>query len=399
MLIDENIKIMDGKRRAFLTTLGASAVGGCLGNITGFSSSNTTATDGEKRNATENSPDMRMTNDGDSGETNDSHETTIGFAGDTMVGRSLNGVYGKEDVDPATIWGDFKPHLNSLDGVFCNLECCLSNRGERFPNRAYYFRGDPNWAVPALDAGNIRFATLSNNHAMDFGPVALTDTIDELEKGGIENAGTGEIRTKAWDPTTVSVGGLDVAVVSFADEYEVYAASDDRPGIAWAKTDSKNARTRRLVGTAIERAKAATPDLLVVSLHWGENWVERPNDRLVSFGHWLIEQGADLVHGHSAHVVQAVEQYKDGIILHDTGDLVDDFGIKDDLGNDKSYLFEVTVKDGEFEEIRLVPFHIDDGDCRATENQAAWLRKTLRKRSEPFETTYERDGDQLVVQL
>ncbi len=107
----------------------------------------------------------------------------------------------------------------------------------------------------------------------------------------------------------------------------------------------------------------------------------------------------DLVHGHSAHVVQAVEQYRDSIILHDTGDLVDDFGIKDDLSNDKSYLFEVTLDGGDFEEIRLVPFHIDDGVSRASEDEAAWLRKTMHGRSEPFETTYERDGDGLVVQL
>ncbi|WP_435156983.1 CapA family protein [Haladaptatus sp. DFWS20] len=377
---------MDGKRRAFLAAVGVMPVGGCIGALTDSASSD--------EGGTSDTPPE--TDEGDDGE---NHETTVGFAGDTMVGRGLNGIYGKEDVDPATIWGDFQSRLKSLDGVFCNLECSLSKRGERFPDRAYYFRGDPDWAVPALSAGNIRFTTLSNNHSMDFGAVALTDTIDVLDKAGIANAGTGKTPTAAWEPATFSVGDLDVAVVSFSDEYEVYAATDDRPGIAWAQTDHDNLRTQRLVGNAIERAKSTNPDLLVVSLHWGENWIERPSNRLVEFGHWLVDQGADLVHGHSAHVVQAVEQYGDGVILHDTGDLVDDFGIKDDLGNDKSFLFEITLTGGEFEEIRLVPFHIDDGVRPATDDEAAWLRETMRERSDPFETTYERDGDGLVVQL
>nr|WP_265338412.1 CapA family protein [Haladaptatus pallidirubidus] len=257
---------MDRNQRAYLAAAGAVAVGGCTGKLTGSPSSGKTGTS-DTRTAAD---DSDTTDAIDSTNSREHHETTIGFAGDTMVGRSLNQIYGEENVDPATIWGDFRPRLESLDGVFCNLECCLSKRGERFPDRVYYFRGDPDWAVPALRAGNIRFATLSNNHAMDFGAVALTDTIDVLEEKGIENAGTGETPASAWDPATFSVGDLDVAVVSFSDEYEAYAVTNDRPGTAWAETDSENSRTRRIVGNAIESAKSTNPDLLVVSLHWGK---------------------------------------------------------------------------------------------------------------------------------
>lgn len=378
---------MGRSRRSFLAAVGTAWVGGCLGDP-----AESTAPGDEESTGT-------ATDTADRTDTPPRDETTIGFAGDAMVGRDLNGIYGPEEVDPASLWGDFQSRLGSVDGVFCNLECCLSDRGERFPDRAYYFRGDPEWAVPALEAGNVQFASLANNHAMDFGEVALLDTIDALEGAGIENAGTGKTPADAREPATVSVGDLDVAVVSFSDEYEFYAATEDRPGIAWARTDPEDSRTRRVVGEAIERAEATDPDLLVASVHWGENWVEVPGDRLVSFGHWLVDQGVDLVHGHSAHVVQAVEQYGDGVVLHDTGDLVDDFGIKAGRGNDRSYLFEVTVAGGEFEEVRLVPFHIDDGVRPATEKEAAWLRNTMRERSEPFETMYERAGDGLVVKL
>lgn len=371
---------MSRYRRTFLAAAGAVAVAGCA-----VPRADPTVTDDR---------DSTADRDG-SGRT----ETTIGFAGDTMVGRELNRQYGRSDVDPAAIWGDLRPRLESFDGVCCNLECCLSTRGEPAPGRTYHFRGDPEWAVPALSAGNVRFASLANNHAMDFGPVALTDTIDALTEAGIAVAGAGETPAAARAPTTFSVGDVDVAVVSFADRYVGYAVTDDGPGIAHIAPDPSDAETQRVVGDAIERAKATDPDLLVASVHLGPNWVERPSERLVAFNHWLVDRGVDLVHGHSAHVVQGIERYGDGVVLHDTGDFVDDFGVKGDLRNDRSYLFEVSLEDGDLREIRLVPIGIDDGVSRASEEAAAWLEETMRARSAPFETTYERDGDGLVVPL
>ncbi|WP_254521871.1 CapA family protein [Natrinema caseinilyticum] len=376
---------MSRRRRAFLATAGSVAVGGCVALR---ADPNTSENDDPGPPVAPNPPSEPKP-----------QRTTIGFGGDTMLGRRLNGLYGGPDDDPTAVWGDLRPRLESLDAVCCNLECCLSTRGEPFPNRAYHFRGDPAWVIPALRAGNVRFAALANNHAMDYGPVSLTDTIDALESGGIECAGTGATPDATLEPATFSAGDVSVACVSVSDQGGTYAVTDNRPGIAYVETDPENAETQRIVGEALERARAHDPDLLVASVHWGRNWIERPSDRLVAFGHWLVDQGVDLVHGHSAHVVQAVERYGDGVILHDTGDLVDDFGVKSGVRNDRSYLFEVTLEDGRFEEVRLFPIEIYDRVTRASEETAAWLRETMRARSAPFETTYERDGNCLVVRL
>ncbi|QLG49683.1 CapA family protein [Natrinema halophilum] len=376
---------MTRNRRAFLAAAGTVAVSGCA------------APRAEPAASGEDDPDPPVAPDPPADR--DRQRTTVGFGGDTMLGRRLNSIYGGPDGDPTAVWGDLRPRLESLDAVCCNLECCLSTRGEPFPNRAYHFRGNPAWVIPALRAGNVRFTALANNHAMDYGAVSLTDTIDVLEEAGIESAGTGATPDATIEPATFSAGDVSVACVSFSDQGSTYAVTDNRPGIAYVETDPENAETQRIVGEALERARAHDPDLLVASIHWGRNWVEQPGDRLVAFGHWLVDQGVDLVHGHSAHVVQAVEQYGDGVILHDTGDLVDDFGVKGGVRNDRSYLFEVTLEDGRVEQIRLVPIEIYDGVTRASEDAAAWLRETLRARSSFFGTTYERDGDCLLVSL
>lgn len=327
--------------------------------------------------------------------------TTIGFVGDAMLGRNLDERYGGTGVDPAAVWSDLRPRLAALDAVYCNLECGLSTRGTRFPDRAYYFRADPEWAVPALEAGNVQFASLANNHMLDYGPTALVDTLEALSEGGIDHAGAGKTPAEAYAPATSSVDGIDVAVVSFADHFEEYGVTETRPGTAYVECDPRNAETRRLVGDALERARAHDPDLLVASLHWGSNWIEYPDRTAVEFGHWLVDRGVDLVHGHSAHIPQGVETYGDGLILHDTGDVVDDYAVKSDVRNDRSCLFEVGVAvDGTLEELRLVPVVIDGYAVhRADDEAVAWVHETMRERSGPFDTTYERDGDHLRLSL
>ncbi len=363
-------------RRRLLATAGTAIAGGCL-----------------------TSPRRRSALDTDRYDHGDG--TVVGFVGDVMLGRNLDERYGDGGRNPASVWSDVRPRLESLDGVFCNLECTLSTRGERFPDRAYYFRADPDWAVPALDGANVRFAALANNHVLDFGEPALRDTLAALDDGGIAHAGAGETATDARRPALVTVGDVDVAVVSFADHYAEYAATADRPGTAYLECDPEDPDTRAAVDDALERASERDPDLLVASLHWGPNWVEYPDDRYREFGRWLVDRGVDLVHGHSAHVVQGVERYGEGVILHDAGDFVDDYVVKPELRNDRSFLFEVHLGDaGDLEQLRLVPVVVDDYAVHAaTDADASWLHETMRERSAPFDTSYERDGDDLLLSL
>jgi poly-gamma-glutamate synthesis protein (capsule biosynthesis protein) len=108
----------------------------------------------------------------------------------------------------------------------------------------------------------------------------------------------------------------------------------------------------------------------------------------------------DVVHGHSAHVVQGVETYRGRPILYDAGDLVDDYVVKPDLRNDRSALFELVVADGALSGVRIVPTRIEDSRVDlAAPDIAAWIRDRIRRRSRGFGTTFERTGDSLWVPL
>jgi poly-gamma-glutamate synthesis protein (capsule biosynthesis protein) len=325
----------------------------------------------------------------------------LGLVGDVMLGRTVDERQRRRDA--VDVWGDLLGRLRGLDGLLVNLECALSTRGEPWTrtHRPFHFRADPGWAVPALEAAGIDACALANNHLLDFGAVALEDTLDALDHAGIARAGAGRTMDAALEPGYFTAGGLDVAVVSFTDNTPEYAAGEEAPGVARVDFDVEDGRSRRLVGEALSRARDAEPALLVASLHWGPNMVETPPEAFRAFARWLVDEGVDCVHGHSAHVFQGIEVVEGVPVLYDTGDFVDDYAVDDELRNDRSFLFEVRLaSSGTPEGLRLRPTEI--ADCRVTEagpTAARWSRERMRELSAAFGTTFDREGRALVLDL
>lgn len=315
-----------------------------------------------------------------------------------MLGRGVNSTHG--DRPPSSVWGDILPRLDALDGVWVNLECCLSTRGAPRPGRTYHFRADPNWAVPALTRGGISGVCLANNHVLDYGLPAFEDTLARLGDANIASAGAGMTRAAATEPAIIHVADLTVGVIAFTDRGPAFAASSNTPGTAFVPLRRFGFPTRWTIRRAINQAREANPDLLIASLHWGPNWVTTPAPQYRTVAHWLVDEGVDLVHGHSAHVIQGVEVYRGRPILHDTGDFVDDYAVKPGLHNDRSFLFELGLTDGTLHQVRLRPIEITNHRVtHASDAAGAWLRSRMRALSQPFGTTFTRADTGLVLSL
>lgn len=325
----------------------------------------------------------------------------LGFTGDVMLGRQVDR-HQRHRPDTA-VWGNLKDRLRCLDGLFINLECCLSTRGTKWDRtyRPFHFRADPDWAISALEAVSVDFAALANNHLMDFGEVALIDTVDTLDEAGIGHAGAGRDFESAWTPASISIDRMDLGVLAVTDNTPEYAAGDDSPGVAHAEVDHTDETVRTRYLDAIGAIEADNPDLMVASLHWGPNMVERPPEEFRAFAHWLVDQGVDIVHGHSAHIFQGVETYEGSLILYDTGDFVDDYAVDDELRNDRSFLFELEVSEhGGLKTLRLFPTEIYDYAVHEADAAAAeWSRGRMRELSAEFGTEFDRRGDSLVLPI
>lgn len=325
----------------------------------------------------------------------------VGLTGDVMLGRLVDEHQARRPV--TGVWGDLLARLRKLDGLCINLECVLSTRGRpwRRTRRAFHFRADPDWAIPALDRGGVDVCALANNHVLDYEEEALLDTVAHLDDAGIARAGAGRTRGEALDPARLSIDDLQIAVVSLTDNTPEYAANETSAGTAHVRIDVDDGETRATVREALDRAKAADSDLIIASLHWGPNMETAPRDSFQTFARWLLKGGVDVIHGHSAHVFQGIEVVDGRPILYDTGDFVDDYAVDEEVRNDRSFLFELSVSEnGDPIELRLLPTEIHDFAVHEASSDAGkWSRERMRTLSEPFGTAFERDGEELVLRL
>jgi poly-gamma-glutamate synthesis protein (capsule biosynthesis protein) len=211
-------------------------------------------------------------------------------------------------------------HLSAADVTVGNLETPLATSGTRNPVKEpkYAFRGDPA-AIDGLKASGFDAVSLANNHALDYGPDALAETIASLDQSGIGHAGAGANSAVAWAPATVTLAdGTRVAYLAFTQIVPPgYLASADRAGVASARSGN------RTVTDAVKAAKK-DHDYVLVSFHWGVEYESTATAGQVALAHKAIDAGADMVLAHHPHVIQGVEFYKDRLIAYSLGDFVFD---------------------------------------------------------------------------
>ena len=127
---------------------------------------------------------------------------------------------------------------------------------------------------------------------------------------------------------------------------------------------------------------------------------EVPKRRFRAFARAVMDAGADIFHGHSAHVFQGVEIYKGKPILYDTGDLLDDYAVDRRLRNDLQLLFLLQVTKKGTHRIEAVPLRIERMQVnRAGEEDFALIEKLLVRRCKVMNTAVERKGDRLEILL
>jgi poly-gamma-glutamate capsule biosynthesis protein CapA/YwtB (metallophosphatase superfamily) len=280
---------------------------------------------------------------------------SLGMVGDVMLGRGVDEAL--RGMRPDEPWGDAVSVLDAADLRVINLECAITtheNPWSRTP-KTFHFRADPSRAVGVLRAARIDACSLANNHTLDFEEEGLLDTLEHLDGTGIHHAGAGHNLEEAARPAILDApNGEKVALLAFTDNEPTFAAGVDRPGTNYLPTSLEPEVLDR-VEAAIAGAREAGAGTILFSNHWGPNMVERPSDLFRRFARSVVDRGADVYYGHSAHVFQGVEVYRGKPILYDTGDFIDDYAVDERLRNDRSFVFLVSVEGGEFRRLELFP--------------------------------------------
>jgi poly-gamma-glutamate capsule biosynthesis protein CapA/YwtB (metallophosphatase superfamily) len=314
----------------------------------------------------------------------------LALAGDTMLGRGVAEAL-LESRRPA-IAPEVVAVAAEADLFVLNLECCISERGEPWPDprKPFFFRAPPVAAEVLVDAG-VDCVTLANNHALDYGMDALLDTLDHLSRAGIAYTGAGLDEESARAPARLSSGEEQLVVVAACDHPRDFAAARERPGVAYA--DLWGGKVPKWLRRTISDAASSAP--VLVSPHWGPNMTAEPVPHVRDAATELVSAGAAVVAGHSAHVFHGV----DGRVLYDLGDFVDDYAIDPVLRNDLGLLFLVTLEAGRSVRLEAVPLKLEYCHTRLADGEdARWVRRRFQAACERMGTTVRVQDGRLVAE-
>jgi poly-gamma-glutamate capsule biosynthesis protein CapA/YwtB (metallophosphatase superfamily) len=296
---------------------------------------------------------------------------TVALAGDTMLGRGVARTLATTPPE-VLVAPEVRAALGQADLVVLNLECCISERGRRWeaPGKPFFFRAPPR-AVELLVLLGTDCVTLANNHALDYGVDALADTLDHLAAAGIAAVGAGSDLDQARRPAVLSAGGLRVAVLGVTDHPADFAAGPGRPGVAFADLGRQVPDWL----AALVREAGALADVTLVTPHWGPNMTAAPVRHVRRAAGALVDAGATLIAGHSAHVPHGVA----GPVLYDLGDFLDDYRVDPRLRNDLGLLFLVTLDAAGPLRLEALPLKLEFCHTRlAAGEDAAWMRGRFR---------------------
>lgn len=313
----------------------------------------------------------------------------IALTGDVMLGRQINeSVIQNRSVRPDALWGDVLPVMLGADCRLINLECVISDRGEEWhpATKAFHFRARSR-ALEFLQAAKVDAVTLANNHVLDYGPDALSDCLQLLDRAGIKRTGAGATLQESLVPASVELPHGTVSVVALTDNEPEWEATATKPGVNYVAYDERGLiepyRSRMTRALSCARQKTG---LVIVSAHVGPNWGV-PSQAMQALAHDLLDMGADLYWGHSNHTPQGIECYKGKVILYSTGDFVDDYMIDQGERNDLSFLFILEMEGGRIARIRLHPTCIEDLGVRlAREQERRFLQRTMEAKCKAFGT-------------
>ena len=180
-------------------------------------------------------------------------------------------------------------YFQNDNATLVNLEGPLTDSGNP-ADKTPTFRG-PTAYSQILTEGSVDIVTLANNHTLDYGQTGYDSTVKTLKEANVpfvERDGTCLVTLNT---------GLKIGLYGMV-YYDL---------------------NRQAMEAGISDLQSQGADLIVVAPHWGVEGSYRPTQEQMDLAHAAIDAGADIVWGSHPHVLQPIEEYKDGLILYSMG--------------------------------------------------------------------------------
>jgi poly-gamma-glutamate synthesis protein (capsule biosynthesis protein) len=198
------------------------------------------------------------------------------------------------------------------DITYGNLEGAAARSGAN-QGSIYSFRMNPD-SLFTLRQNGFSVLSVANNHIGDWGAVAATETVENINLAGMESSGWGYATTS--DALVITEKkGIKFGFLAFSEFNSGGSATETKKGILLATAPYFEPMIRDV---------SQQVDVLIVSLHAGTEYAPTQNAFQERIAKQAIDAGARIVMGHHPHVVQPVMEYNNGLIAYSLGNFIFD---------------------------------------------------------------------------
>ena len=238
---------------------------------------------------------------------------TMAFVGDILPHSPLVARAQNNEQGFSPMFEDITPLIASADLAICHLETPIAPQGEELST--FPFFGVPPTITDAIAKAGFDRCSTASNHTYDRGVKGIDETINALLANNVAQSGMARTPSEI-EPQTFSVKGVTLSHLSYTFSYNgLSLPQDEEWRSALIDTDRilRDARTAREMGA----------DVVIVSMHWGNEMSHQLNSQQISVADALTKSGdVDLIIGHHAHVVQPIEKVNGVWVMYGMGNVL-----------------------------------------------------------------------------
>ena len=255
---------------------------------------------------------------------------TIGASGDLLthvaVRRSAEAYAGRAGTyDFSPMFAKVKKLISSADISLCHMETPLTSTNTNLSRPGILVFNTPHELADAVKSTGYEGCDFASNHTWDMGLAGLADTINVFDTAGLGLAAPGATEASPKETGTYESHGVRIAHLAYT--YTIYnnwgPNTDVPPDAPWLAESLWPAVTAEGIIKDAKQAKADGADFVVVSMHWGQEYVAEPTADQTSIAKALLTSPeVDLILGTHVHRVQPCSQIDGKYVFYGLGNFL-----------------------------------------------------------------------------
>lgn len=249
---------------------------------------------------------------------NDSKEEkkmSLVAVGDTLIHGAvfLDAKTGTDTYDFSGMISDVKPLIEKYDIKYFNQESIIG--GKNLGVSHYPLFNSPDEIGDAMVNLGFNMVTTANNHTFDKGETGILYTNEYWKKKGIIHAGTYSSEEERDEVKVYEKNGIKYGLLSYTTVTNGMSAPAGKDYLVNVYSDS-------LAKKDIDGLKKKGVDVIIVAMHWGEEYIVDPVDEQKEIAKYLSSLGVNLIIGTHPHIIEPVGYIDDTLVIYSLGNFI-----------------------------------------------------------------------------